>query len=57
MEDVGNPMVISVVKYWLVSKRARRICTREYVGIKRRCALVKSILKLHRTGIVTKRYT
>ena len=42
---IGNPMVISVVKYWLVYKRARKICTREYVEIKRRCAHVKSILK------------
>ena len=33
-----------LLNIWLVSERARRICTREYVEMKRKCALVKSIL-------------
>ena len=36
---------------WLVYKRARRSCTREYVEIKLRCALVKSILKFWTRGL------
>ena len=51
VEGVGNPMVVSVV--WLVSRRACRICTKEYVEIKRVCALVKSILKSLTRGLYT----
>ena len=44
MECFEKTMVVVVVKK-LVSKRARRVSTGEYVEKERRRALVKSILK------------
>ena len=39
---------LSVLRGW----RLRRISTEAYIENMRRCALVKSLSKLHRTGIV-----
>ena len=44
VECFEDTVVVVVVKK-LVSKRARRVSTGEYVEKERRCALVKSILK------------
>ena len=52
MECFENTMVGGVVVYLVVSKRARRISTREYVEKKRRCALVKRLFEILNPGVV-----
>ena len=47
-----NTMVGGVVVYLVVSERARRISTREYVEKKRRCALVKRLFEILNPGVV-----
>ena len=47
-----NTMVGGVVVYLMVSKRARRISTREYVEKKRGCALVKRLFEILNPGVV-----
>ena len=47
-----NTIVGGVVVYWVVSERARRIITREYVEKKRRCALLMRLFKILNPGVV-----
>ena len=47
-----NTMVGGVVVYLVVSERARRISTREYVEKKRRCALLKRLFEILNPGVV-----
>ena len=52
VECFENTMVGGVVVYLVVSERARRISTREYVEKKRRCALVKRLFEILNPGVV-----
>ena len=52
VECFENTMVGGVVVYWVVSERARRIITREYVEKKRRCALLMRLFKILNPGVV-----
>ena len=51
MEYHGG-LVGGVVVYLVVSERARRISTREYVEKKRRCALLKRLFEILNPGVV-----